>query len=176
MKSELRKKAKEIRKSLRIEVLSEKIKLNLFNSYFYKQSENILNYYSIGSEVYTLDYFSDTSKKWFIPKIQGENMSVCPYNKDKLRKNQYGICEASTKEITDLSIIDMIIIPALCCDRNGYRIGYGKGYYDRFLKGLTHNPYKVVLTYSDLLYDTVYPETFDVKCDYIVTENKIYTI
>ena len=70
----------------------------------------------------------------------------------------------------------MIIIPALAADKNGYRIGYGKGYYDRFLKTLKHNPVKVVLTYSDLLFDNIFPDEFDEKCNIIITDKEIYRI
>ena len=101
-------------------------------------------------------------------------MEICPC--DDLCRGSFGILEPQTKPITDYSFIDMVIIPACAADKNGYRLGYGKGYYDRFLPLLPITCKKVILIFSDLLYETVYPENYDVKADMIVTENIIYKL
>ena len=176
MKENLRQRAKEIRKSISIITLSDRIKQNLFSIEEYKNSKNIFCYYSFSNEVVTTNYFEDNSKSWYIPKVTGEEMLVCPYSKDNMVKNKYGILEPSTPAIEDLSVIDLIIIPALSADKNGYRIGYGKGYYDRFLKKLKHNPTKIVLVFSDLFIDNVYPDVYDEKCDIVVTDKEIYRV
>mgnify|MGYP005776240847 CR=1 FL=1 len=176
MKNKLRQYAKELRNTLSIQDLSVKIKNNLFSMPEFKSSKNILAYYSMGSEVCTYDYFDDYSKNWFLPKIDGENLLVCPYNGCKLSQNRYKILEPENQNISDESIIDMVIIPAVCADKNGYRLGYGKGYYDRFIKRLTHKPLKVILVYSKLFFDNVYPDSFDEKCDFIVTDKEIYKV
>ena len=142
----------------------------------YKNAKNILCYYSFGTEISTLDFFADKTKNWYLPKIDGDELLVCPYNVDRLCENKFKILEPKTLPIQDLSIIDLIIIPALCADYNGYRIGYGKGYYDRFLKKLTRSCKKVILVYSELFFDTVYPDFFDEKADYVVTELNINEI
>ncbi len=175
MKNELRKIAKEERSKADVIRLSEKIKNNLFNMPEFAKSKNILAYYSIGSEVSTLNYFENKTKNWYLPKIDGDNLVVCPYN-NNLRENKYKILEPESKQIDDLSIIDMIIVPALCADTMGYRIGYGKGFYDRFLKKISHSPYKVILTYSVLLKDDVFHSEFDERCQIIVTDNEILRI
>ena len=176
MKNDLRKLAKEKRCNLNIEQISSKVKNILFSCSEYKNAKNILCYYSFGNEICTVDYFNDKSKNWYLPKIEGDNLLVCKYEPDNLKKNQYGILEPINEPIKNLSILDLIIIPALCADKKGYRLGYGKGFYDRFLKKLNSAPVKIVLTCEDLLFDDVCPESFDEKCDIIVTDKEKYKV
>lgn len=174
MKKNLRKWAKEKRATLDVENLSNIIKEKLFSSGLYKNAKNILCYYSFGTEVCTLSYFDDKDKNWFLPKIDGSELLVCPYC-STFQKNQYKIDEPILEPV-DASTIDMVIIPALAADKNGYRIGYGKGYYDRFISKLPKSVVKVVLLFSELLLEDVYPEVFDEKCDYIITDKNMLKI
>lgn len=176
MKNNLRINAKKIRCTLNIDEKSALIKDKLFDLPEFKQAKNIFAYYSFGSEINTHDYFSDSTKNWFLPKIEGDNLLVCPYDEEKLTVNSYQIKEPLTNSIQDICMIDMLIIPALAADKHGYRIGYGKGFYDRFIANLKHSPVKVVLVCSELLFNTVYPDDFDEKCDIIITDKEIYRI
>ena len=173
MKNQLRNIAKEKRKLISCSALNEKIKQNLFSLDVYKNAKNIMCYYSIGSEVSTLDFFLDKTKNWYLPRIQGNELLVCPYVDNQFRENKFKILEPTTSHIENLKSIDLVIVPALCADSNGYRIGYGKGFYDRFLKKLPNSCKKVVLVYSELFFDTVYPDFYDEKSDYVVTELNI---
>ena len=175
MKNELRKTAKELRAKINCPEKSIAIKNNLYKLQEFKEAKNILCYSSFGSEVQTANYYSDKTKNWYLPKIEGENIKVCPFC-DEFELNKFGIKEPCKNSIENVEIIDMIIIPALCADKSGYRIGYGKGYYDRFLKSLKHNPIKVILEYDELVYNSVYPDEYDEKADYIITDKKIYKI
>lgn len=176
MKKQLRLIAKSKRNLLNIKELSEKIYNNLIHTEEYKKSKNILCYYSFGNEVCTIEYLKDRTKNWYLPKIYGEELKVCPYDKNKLSLNKYNILEPTTQVIKNLETIDMIIIPALTADKNGYRVGYGKGYYDRFLKTFKHSPCKVVLLFDELLIENVKPEPHDERCDIIVTDKDVYQI
>ncbi len=170
MKNQLRNIAKQKRACLDNADASKRIKEILFSLDVFKQAKNIFCYNSFGSEIDTSDYFKCKEKNWFLPKINDSEMYVCPYEKDTMQKNKYGILEPVTKPINDIGIIDLIIIPALCVDKNKYRIGYGKGYYDKFLKNTEKRQTKVVLEYSDLVFENVFPEKHDEKSDIIVTE------
>ena len=174
MKIQLRKWAKEKRATLDVASLSSQIKQKLFSSQIYKNAKNIMCYYSFGSEISTLEYFNDSSKNWYLPKINDNDLLVCPYCSNFV-ENQYKINEPDSKPVNE-NVIDMIIIPALAVDKNGYRIGYGKGYYDRFIKKLPDNVCKVVLIPSELLIDNIYPDFLDEKCDYIVSEKNMLKI
>lgn len=173
MKKELRKWAKEKRLTLSVEDCSSQIKNYLFSSEIYKNAKNIMCYYSVGSEVSTVSYFQDESKNWFMPKVQGEEMFVCSYVLP-LIDNCYKIPESMSEPVSPKNL-DLIIIPALCVDKNGYRIGYGKGYYDKFLKG-NSRAVRVVVSFDELLVDNVFPDEFDEKVDYVITEKGIYKI
>ena len=174
MKKELRKWAKEKRATLDVESLSSLIKQNLFSSPIYQNAKNIMCYSSFGTEVSTLDYFHDKSKNWFLPKCVDNELLCCPSN-SSYEKNCYGILEPTSASV-DVSCLDLIIIPALSADKNGYRIGYGKGYYDRLLKKLPKDVIKVVLVFNDLFVDDVHPDFYDEKCDYIITEKNMLKI
>ena len=68
----------------------------------------------------------------------------------------------------DKSLIDFAVIPALACDETGCRLGYGGGFYDRFLKdfeGVT-----AVCIPKNLIVKTIFPEKYDIKADIIITE------
>lgn len=170
MKNELRKKAIEIRKTLDCELLSSKIVNNLKNIKEYQKSKNIISYYPLKYEADITGCLND-NKNWFLPKVNGNNLDICPYG--KLKKGSFGIMEPITEPIKDYSQINMIIIPACAADKNGYRLGWGKGYYDRFLPNLYNNCTKVVIVYSPLLFNTIFPDKFDVKGDIIISDKEI---
>ncbi len=89
----------------------------------------------------------------------------------KLRTNRWGIREPVDCEPADISSIDVIIVPALACDRRGFRLGFGYGYYDEFLDRTTAT--KVCPCYDSLLYDSLPIEEHDRPVDIIVTESSI---
>ena len=172
MKAELRKAAIKKRKTLNNRELSERVIKNLLATDEYKGSKNIISYYPLKYEIDTAVCIKDKTKNWYLPRVSGDFLEICPC--DDLCRGSFGILEPQTKPIRDYSFIDMVIIPACAADKNGYRLGYGKGYYDRFLPLLPLTCKKVILIFSDLLYETVYPENHDVKADIIVTENRVY--
>ena len=65
----------------------------------------------------------------------------------------------------------LCIVPGLVFDRRGYRIGYGGGFYDRFLKDF--DGFKVALARADFILDSVPREDFDLPCDIIITEKEV---
>lgn len=171
-KTELRKYAKEYRKSIPVRELSKKIHENLFSLAEWNSAVNVFSYLSIDNEVDTKELLMLKNKNWYLPKVENQNMLVCPYKNCNLISNKYKIPEPDTNPVNP-NIIDLIIIPALAVDKNGYRLGYGGGFYDRFLMSLKHTPIKVVLAYSDLLFDDIPKEQFDQKCDIIITDKEI---
>lgn len=93
---------------------------------------------------------------------------------DDMERGSYGLFEPSDK----LPIYDRgsgesaaCIVPALVYDKKGYRLGYGKGYYDRYLSSFTGS--KVGLIYSDFVLDEVPRGRFDLSVDFMVTERGI---
>lgn len=174
MKNQLRREALEKRKTFNCADLSSKIIKNLFFTEEYKKSRNIICYYPLNYEVNTLVCFKDKSKNFFLPRVKENFLEICPYG--NLRKGSFGILEPTTPAEHDFSIFDAVIIPACAADREGYRLGYGKGYYDRFLLNLSSDCKKIILVYSQLLYDSIFPEKYDVKADMVISDKEILRI
>lgn len=177
LKSELRKRIKQRRTELPVEensrIICEKIK----SLQCYIEAKNILIYSSLPYETDTKFILSDKTKKFYLPKINGEELNICPYTSDKeCIKNTYGILEPKSEPIKDLSIIDLAIIPALCTDIKGYRLGYGKGFYDRFLPKLNKNCKKLIPISEELVLNSIPKEDTDIYCDIIITQRNVMYI
>ena len=176
MKNELRKKALELRKQLDITSKTKKILENIFSLSEYKSSNNILCYYPLKYEVSTIECLKRIDKNWFLPRVKGHELEICSYSAKYMSKGSFNIIEPQTTAIVDYNCLDMIIIPAVAVDIKGYRIGYGKGYYDKFLAKINKKIIKVIPIYSELIFDTVYPEKHDIRADIIISEKEILRI
>ena len=87
-----------------------------------------------------------------------------------MKKDIYGIpFPDSTRRIT----IDSIIIPLLGFDEQGYRLGYGSGYFDRTLAAMNPRPLAIGVAFEILRLQTIHPQQHDIPMDYIVTERSI---
>lgn len=71
----------------------------------------------------------------FAPRVNADNeLDSLPFHADShLAENKWKIPEPTTGEVVDPSILDIVIVPLLCFDADGHRVGYGGGFYDRFL-------------------------------------------
>ena len=176
MKSQLRKLALQKRKELDVQTLSERIMNNLYSLEEYKRAKNVLTYFPLKYEVQTQACLKDDLKTWYLPRVTGDDLEVCLYDKEQLSKGNFNILEPTNEKMQDLNFINLVIIPCVAADKKGYRIGYGKGYYDRFLPNLPKSCKKVLLVYSNLLFDDVFHSDFDVCSDIVVTDKEIFRI
>lgn len=166
-KQQLRIWVKEERKKLDIKSISQILVKKLQDSYEYKSAENIMIFYPLNGEINLLGLLKDNSKNFYLPKIEGENLLCCPFGeKDELCESCFKTKEPTTESV-EKDLIDLVIVPALAVDKNNYRLGYGGGFYDRFLNGV--NITKIVCIPKEFLLETVYPEEHDIKVDKIIT-------
>lgn len=174
-KSILRKYAKSLRDSLPIKEYSSVIFEKLQNLTFYKEAKNILIYSSFSSETDTNSFMvAQTDKCFYLPKINGDELDIIKFEGfENCTKNYYGIFEPTGNPIKDLSVIDLSIIPALAADKKGFRLGYGKGFYDRFLPKLRMESKKIILIPDELIFNTIPHEKFDVRCDILISQRNI---
>jgi 5-formyltetrahydrofolate cyclo-ligase len=93
-----------------------------------------------------------------------------------LRKGAYGIMEPdpSIAEPVDNSALEAVIVPGVAFDRRGGRLGYGAGYYDRFLSSLPHKPLLIGCCFSRQLVEQVPVEPHDFPMDFVATEDGIW--
>ena len=85
---------------------------------------------------------------------------------DDLQKGAYGIMEPTGELFTDYDQIEVAIVPGMAFDKEGHRLGRGKGYYDRFLP-LLKNAYKIGVCHPSRLLDHVPTDEHDVRMDYV---------
>ena len=166
-KTELRAKAKELRKKLDIAGVSQKLCEEIRKSLLYKTSENIMIYYPKAEEIDLRALLTD-NKSFYLPRVSGDDLEVCPYKSgDELIKSGFGVFEPMSGGVNP-QVLDLVIVPALMADRNGYRLGYGGGYYDRFL-GLNKNLKTICAIPKELSTDVLPQGDYDIKMDFIIT-------
>lgn len=162
------------------EMLNNAILNKLYQTSFYKDSNTIMVYISFGTEINTHDFIKKTinrGKRIVVPVTFPKTKEIKPSEIlafDELEIGFYNILTPKDEFIRfiDPKDIDLIIVPGLAFDRRGYRIGYGGGYYDRFLSQYP-DIMKVSLALDLQLIDKVPEEGFDVPVDRIITEKEI---
>ena len=167
-KTLLRIRFKEERKKIDIADISNSIVSNIRQSDFYRNSSNVMLFYPLKYEINLLDLLKD-DKNFYFPKVDGENLSVCPYDKRVgFEKSKLNIFEPCSIPVTP-DVLDLIFVPALAVDKNNYRLGYGGGFYDRFL--VNSKALKVVPIFEGFVATELPHEEFDIPVDYIITNS-----
>ena len=106
-----------------------------------------------------------------LPKVIDDKMDFIIIDKNtKYIKSKLGILEP-IGEIYG-GPIDLIIVPGVSFDKKLNRLGFGKGYYDKYLNN--KNIYKIGLSFSEQIKEIIPCDKHDIKMDMIITENKIY--
>ena len=170
-KSELRIWAKNIRKELDTQSISSARCQKIRATGLYKEAEHIMIFYPLPNEINLLPLLDD-NKTFYLPCVNGDEIYACPYKKgDKLICSNLKIMEPTTAPITP-NILDIIFTPALCVDKNFYRLGYGGGFYDRFLKNIKSKTKSICVIPNELIIEQLPVEDYDIRCDGIITQKK----
>lgn len=166
-KDDLRKKAKNIRANLDMKTISSKIVSNIRNLELYKNSKRVMLFYPLGNEVDLLELLND-NKQFYLPRVKGENLEVCPYKYgENLLKSSFKVLEPIS-EAVDKNVLDLVFVPALCVDNKCNRLGYGKGFYDRFLDGF--EGVSIIPIPQSLIFSDICADRHDVCCSGVVTD------
>ena len=107
-----------------------------------------------------------------VPRVDFENHemnSLTFLPKTKLVRNAWDISEPTHDELVPAGEIDMVLVPGLCFDRMGHRVGYGKGFYDRFLKRCRYDCVRVGLGYFEPVEEIEDVHEGDVRLDALLT-------
>lgn len=168
-KSDIRLWAKNIRKSLNMREISLLISDRVRSLDCYKSAEHVLIFYPLEHEVNLLSLL-DGDKQFYLPRVKGSRIEVCPYAKgDELKPSEFKVLEPVNDSVSP-NVPDLVLIPALAVDNNFNRLGYGGGYYDRFLDGIS--ALKLVVIPDELVVDNLPVEEFDKQCDGFITQKK----
>ena len=141
----------------------------------------IASFISFKSEISTQflnEFLLNNDKVLSLPIIKNNfgRLNFVAYNlKTKLVAGKFGIMQPS--DISKEFLPEIILTPCLAFDENGFRLGYGGGYYDKtfsYLKKIKHKFISIAVAFDDQKIDKLDHDKYDQKIDYILTEKKIY--
>jgi 5-formyltetrahydrofolate cyclo-ligase len=155
-------------------IASKQIQKNLKKIEAFRNAEKVACYYSIGSEVRTLDIIQQMiseGRTTALPRIVDEELVFCAVkNFEELQKGEFGIMEPR-KNCPIVDEFDIILVPAVAMMKTGQRLGYGRGYYDRFLS--KHKTPTIALEYSRLVVRNIPKTEGDISIQWVVTEDEV---
>lgn len=187
IKSQLRCQNKKTRNELTEELVNEysmRIHERLYNLKEFVECSSLFTYISFASEVDTHNIIRKAlmmNKQIYVPRVENKEINFYRINSfDMLIKSAYGILEpdinihlkyAESKAFINRKIM---LLPGLAFDMSGNRIGYGAGYYDRYLARYPHDEWvKIGLAYDFQITDKINADRYDVPVEYIVTPNQL---
>ena len=165
--------------------MSHGISQKIIRSKWIREYSNVGIYHPVNGEANTLqliDFMWSINQQIFLPMINKKKLLFGKLRPDsKLKKNCFGIPEPYANRNNQISAdsLDMVFVPLVAFDLNGFRIGMGSGYYDRtFAKRLTtkdlKHPVLIGLAYEFQKQECLNHQPWDVPLDMVVTELKTY--
>ena len=152
--------------------LSQKICAHIVQTEMFQKAGCIALYYSMADEVQTSGLIEEwyEKKKIVLPVISGENIHFHTYSgKENLTNSTLSINEPTSTDVIQPESIDFFIVPGVAFDYAGNRLGRGKGYYDKYLSGISKPIIGICFDFQ--LIDSIPAEEHDIKMDIIITES-----
>ncbi len=183
-KKELRTKYKALRQSLSesqiedfsLAIANQLLKLDVWDKTFYHIFLTIEEQKEINTD-YILNILAGKDKNIVISKSNIEDYSMTHYlltDNTTIKKNDYNIPEPIDGiEIKPIQL-EVVFVPLLAYDKTGNRIGYGKGFYDRFLAKCKPETIKIGLSFFDVEDETFKASKDDISLDYCVTPSRVF--
>ena len=157
-----------------MKIASEKIQKRLKKINVFRDAQKIGMYYPIGSEVLTQDIIQEllsNGKDVFLPKVMGKKMEFRKIsNFSSLEKGSFDIMEPKDDCQTDNSL-DVVLVPTVGISPVGVRLGYGHGFYDKFLA--EHKTATISLTLEKQIVKNIPKSEHDIIINWIITEDRI---
>ena len=184
VKEDIRRSLLKRRRSLPEKVLkplSSEINTHLANEIQNRDLKRILLYQSIDNEPSikeTIELAWQKDIEVYIPKvISKEKIIINRLRKNSsCSKNKFGIKESNDSDTVELNEIDLAVLPLVGIDINGFRLGYGGGYYDRFFNQrsvLSRKPFIIGTGYAFQILEVSFAEGHDLKYDSVITEKGV---
>lgn len=139
----------------------------------FMMADNILMYHSLPDEINTHEFIDlwTSRKNFFLPRVNGVNLDILPYDRTSLRMGAFHIEEPQGNETADINDIELIIVPAIAYDTSGNRVGRGKGFYDRLLAKTKAT--RIGIAYDFQIVEYIDAETHDAPVDFIITDTRV---
>ena len=137
----------------------------------WKKANTICLYVSLPEEVDTGSLFGQ-KKSFVVPRVSDKDLILHQIQSpDDLIKGRFDIFEPKKScPVVNVSVVDLFIVPGIAFDRKGYRLGWGKGYYDRLLAGVSAT--KIGLAYSFQIVSRLPHKRYDIPMDIVITEHE----
>ena len=149
-------------------------KLNIWKLKHYHIFSSILKYNELDTSS-IINKLKSEQKIIIVPKISNNELVHIAINDEtEFGLNEYGIKEPNDDNHFKIENLDIIFIPLLAFDIEGHRVGYGKGYYDKFLKLTNNSTLKIGLSFFDPINKILDIDDNDVKLDYCVTPKQVH--
>lgn len=177
IKEVIRERMRRRRKTLTYEQVHEKsetIRYKLEGRKAFKEANTIMMYISSFKEPETLpiiEHLLEQGKKVIVPVSSTSTNTIVPTyieSISELEKGAYGILEPTIIRPVDTADIDVVVIPGIAFDMHRNRLGFGKGYYDKFLEDIDAK--KIALCYDFQIVDDLPVNEHDIPMDLILTE------
>ncbi len=160
-----------------MKIVSEKMQKRLKKINTFRNAQKIGVYYPIGSEILTQDIIQEllsNGKDVFLPKVIGGNIEFRKIvDFSSLEKGSFDIMEPKDDCMTDNNL-DVVLVPTVGISPIGVRLGYGHGFYDRYLA--EHKTVTISLTLEKQILKNIPKSEHDIIIDWIVTEDRILQI
>jgi len=203
MKKRIREAVSKFRDSMNQDEVENKSSIiidKIYQTEAYKESNIIMCYVNFKNEVITKGFIErclNENKRIAVPLVQKISCTQEELNKNctesinkrkseivaseiynlenDLSKGTFGILEPLPENIREIDprYIDMVIVPGVAFDLKRNRLGFGAGYYDRFLSKVRSNCIKIGICYEIQLMEDIPVSQYDIKMDMIITENRI---
>lgn len=155
---------------------SKNVQQFVLGSKEFKSAKTIGAYYALGSEVRTdiiIEQARSLGKKIALPSVEGDSLTFYELSSGKyLVKGRFGIMEPLPYRPVDR--IDLLVVPGIAFDKKGHRLGYGKGYYDKFLA--MQKITSIGLGYSFQLVECLPTGEYDKRLNAIATEDGMHYV
>ena len=161
-------------KGLSKRIFENLLELNIWDKSFYHlYLSNEINNEVETDEIVNLLFMKN--KRVFVPKILGKDLlNIEIDNNTNYFLNQLGIREPISSNQKDASLLEVIFVPLLIFDKLGHRVGYGGGYYDKFLGNIKDDVLKIGLSLFEPIDKIQDIERHDIRLDYSITPKKVY--
>ncbi|MGB5238136.1 MAG: 5-formyltetrahydrofolate cyclo-ligase [Flavobacteriaceae bacterium] len=123
-----------------------------------------------------IDQLRSQGKKIVVPKVKNsDSLEHILFEEDtSLKKNHWGIPEPEAGDEIPVRRIDLVFVPMLAFDQKGHRVGYGKGFYDRFLDSCRADTLKIGLCFFEAIGEISDVGPSDISIDYCITPQQVY--